>query len=203
MTGDKEPRLAEWAREAMDFSANPSRADGLMSIGQVSDAINLSKTTIRDSLTRKEVDRADNPRAAICRPYARIGDIPMWSADQVVDYKRRDSLRKGRALGEALPPISADEARERGLVTTKEICELLGGLHDQTLRRYQRDDDTYPPAVARRTRSGQPGVPEHVRSLAEVMAWAAGKESLAHLVAGDVEIPQQSTATVEREDVTS
>jgi hypothetical protein len=200
MNGDKGPRLAEWAKEAKDFTDNPSRAKGLLSIGDVSDMTGLAKATIRDSLTRRQVS-SPTARGAICRPYARIGEVPLWSPDQVTEYQRRASLANAqRANSDVLPLISIGEAAERGLITTKDICAMLG-LHDQTLRRYERDDETYPPALARQSRDGQPGVPEHVRDRAEVLAWARDKESIG--TPTDVDIPQQSVAAVEREDVTS
>src|SRR5687768_17489955 len=140
---------ARWAAGALDLTGDLETAATYFTVGQVADATGLSPETIKDSLTRREITNAANPRGALCRPAARVGDVPLWSKTQVDEYHKR---QKALAAGEtALPLVSTAEATERQLVSTEEIAELFD-LHDQTVRRWQRYDETYPAAVARRDR---------------------------------------------------
>jgi hypothetical protein len=128
---------------------------------------------LTDSLTRREITNKSNPRGALCRPEARVGDVPLWSQGQVDEYLRRKAAQEAREI-EDLPMVSTEEARKQGLVSTEEIATLFD-QHDQTVRRWERYDETYPAKVARRSRDGRSGPPEHVRERAAVMAWAASK----------------------------
>lgn len=163
---------ARWAAGALDLTGDLETAATYLTIGHVSDATGLSPNTISDSLTRREITNPANPRGALCRPAARVGDVPLWAQAQVEEYLKR---QRGQAATEVdLPLVSTAEGAERGLVSTEEIAELFD-LHDQTVRRWQRFDSTYPAAVARRSRDGRSGPPEHVRELRAVMAWAESK----------------------------
>jgi hypothetical protein len=163
---------ARWAAGALDLTNDIETAATYLTIGQVSDATGLSQHTISDSLTRKEITNPETPRGALCRPAARVGDVPLWSQGQVDEFHRRQRIRdEKRSRGEELPTVSVQEARERGLVSTEEVAELFG-QHDQTVRRWERYDAAYPRKVAKRAREGQSGPPEHVRELAAIRAWA-------------------------------
>jgi hypothetical protein len=159
---------ARWADGALDLTDDLEQAAHYLTVGKVSNLTGLSANTIRDSLTRKEITNPDNPRGALCRPVARFGSEPLWNRDQVDEYLRRKELAD--AATSDLPLISTEEARERGLVSTEEIATHFR-QHDQTVRRWQRYDRDYPKAEARRSRDGRSGPPEHVRSLAAVIAW--------------------------------
>lgn len=163
---------ARWAAGALDLTGDLETAATYFTVGQVANATGLSPETIKDSLTRREITNPLNPRGALCRPVARAGDIPLWSKAQVDEYLKR--RKAAEAVEHELPLVSTDEASERGLVSTEEIAELFD-LHDQTVRRWQRYDESYPAAVARRDRNGRSGPPEHVRELRAVLAWADSK----------------------------
>lgn len=187
---------ARWADGALDLTDDLDQAARYLTVGRVSDATGLSANTIRDSLTRREITNPDNPRGALCRPAARIGDVPLWAQEQVDEFLRRKDAAD--AATSDLPLVSTEDARERGLVSTEEIAEHFQ-QHDQTVRRWQRYDKDYPKAEARRSRDGRSGPPEHVRSLAAVIAWHDAK-----LARGDdpdePTVPEQGTAP-EREAV--
>ncbi len=163
---------ARWAAGALDLTGDLETAATYFTVGQVADATGLSPNTINDSLTRRKITNEANPRGALCRPEARVGDVPLWSQAQVDEYHRRHTALA--AVETDLPLVSVIEAADRGLVSTEEIAELFD-LHDQTVRRWQRYDETYPDAVARRDRNGRSGPPEHVRELRAVLAWADEK----------------------------
>lgn len=164
--------IARWAESATPVSSFEEASKHLM-IGQVSDQSGLSQKTLEDSLTREEITSQRNPRRVLCRPAYRFGVMPLWSKEQVQKYL--DLLREveeRKAEEGQLPSFSPAEAREKNLVTTKEIAERFD-WHDQTPRRYQRDDEEYPPAVGRLRRAGEPGIPDFLRSWVDVKAWAA------------------------------
>lgn len=169
---------AQWALKAEDISATPGRITEFLTVGQLSDATGLAEDTLMDPLTRTEITNGDNPRGALCRPTHRFHDIPLWHPDQLAEYRRRLEDKPKATL----PPVSPAEAAKRRLFSTVELASLLG-VHDQTLRRAQNNDETYPPAVARRTRGGNPGVPEHVRELDKVLAWADARR---YEIPGDI-----------------
>jgi hypothetical protein len=162
---------ARWAAGALDLTGDIETAATYFTIGHVSDATGLSPETIKDSLTRRPITNPVNPRGALCQPAARVGDVPLWSQGQVDEFHRRQAAL---STGTDLPLVSTMEAHRRGLASTEEIAAHFG-LHDQTVRRWQRYDESYPAAVARRERDGRSGPPEHVRELRAVLDWAHAK----------------------------
>lgn len=168
---------ARWAREdnprpVEDLSNNLSKAAKQLTIAQLADAIGLSTKTIQDSLTRDKITDPGSPRGAIDRPDFMVGGDPLWSHEQLDEYlRRRAAADEAAANKPELPTISSADANEQGLISTNELAELLQ-KHDQTIRRWEANfRDTYPPAIARRSRDGRPGVPEHVRDLSKILTW--------------------------------
>lgn len=171
--------LARWAKGARDLTDIPAEASKYLTVGQLSDAIGLAPGTIKDSITRQPITATDNPRSAICMPAARIGDnLPLWSPQQRDNYLRiREEVKAAKdaakETAKQLEAITADEARERDLYSLVEIAAMFN-LHDQTLRRAQSQDGSFPRAVARR-RKDLPGVPEHLFELDKMVQWADAK----------------------------
>lgn len=163
---------ARWAESATPIESFEEASKHLR-IGQVSDATGLSQKTLEDSLTREEITNEQNPRRVLCRPRYRFGTMPLWSEEQVKEYQdlAQEIEERRKREAEQLPLYSPAEAREKGLVTTKEIAERFG-WHGQTPRRYQRDQQGYPPAVGRLRRVGEPGIPDFLRKWNDVVAWA-------------------------------
>lgn len=158
---------ARWADTAIDLSNDLAKAAQQLTLGALADATGLSRRTIEDSLTREKITSPTSPRGAIDRPCYMVGGNPLWSHDQLAEFLRRSQIDAKADL----PLISSETAQMRGLISTNEVAEMLG-KHDQTVRRWEANfSDTYPPAVARRSRDGRPGVPEHVRELAKVVEW--------------------------------
>lgn len=158
---------ARWASTAVDLSNDLTKAAQQITLGALADATGLSQRTIEDSLTREKITSPDNPRGAIDRPRYSVGGNPLWSHSQLAEFAKRARIDKKVDL----PLISPEAAEERGLISTIELAEMLG-KHDQTVRRWEANfADTYPAAVARRSRDGRPGVPEHVRPLAKIVEW--------------------------------
>jgi hypothetical protein len=166
---------AQWMIQAKDLTDDPGRAALYLTVGQLSNAVGLAPGTITDSLTRPPITVKDNPRRAICRPAARIGRLPLWTRQQLDEFLAiRDRVEKDRELGpHAIEAVTVDQALERGLFSLVEYAELFD-VHDQTLRRAQSQDGTFPPAVARR-RKDVPGVPEHLFERAAMTTWAESK----------------------------
>lgn len=158
---------ARWADTAIDLSNDLTKAAQQLTLGALADATGLSQRTIEDSLTREKITSPNNPRGAIDRPRYMVGGNPLWSHSQLAEYAKRSRIDNKVEL----PLISPEAAQMRGLISTIEVAELVK-KHDQTVRRWEANfSDTYPPAVARRSRDGRPGVPEHVRELAKVIEW--------------------------------
>lgn len=153
-----------------------TKAAQQLTLGQLSDATGLSIKTIEDSLTRAKITSPDNERGAIDRPMYSVGGNPLWSHSQLAEYARRARIVKVIEL----PHISSFDADMGGLISTNEVAKLFG-IHDQTVRRWEANfSDTYPSAIARRSRDGRPGVPEHVRELSKIVEWVkARNEQLA------------------------
>lgn len=158
---------AQWAQNAVDLALTPSKVPDYLTVGQLSDETGLSEKYLLDPLTRAPITNPHNPRGALCRPAARFGATPMWSREQLAEYRRRSNATNRQPL----ELVTSAQARERRLYSTAELAEILD-VHDQTLRRAQNNDEDYPPAVARRTRTGHPGPAEHVRELDAVLKWA-------------------------------
>ena len=170
---------ARWATDAVDLSNDLNRAAQQLTLGALADKTGLSARTIEDSLTREKISDPDNPRGALDRPKYSVGGDPLWSPEQLQDYFKRKERQatKRAAAAMALPLIAPEESEQRGLIATLELAELLG-IHVQTVRRWEANfGDTYPPAVARRSRDKRPGVPEHVRELTEIIDWIKAKNA--------------------------
>lgn len=167
-------RTARWEVEATDLTAEPARSGEYLTAGQLSDAINLSPGTIMDSITRARITVTDNPRSAICRPAARIGRLPLWSPQQRDEFLRiREEAKDSKDIIRKLEAVDEEEARQRSLYSLVEFAAMFN-VHDQTLRRAQGHDGTFPKAVARR-RKDLPGVPEHLFPLGPMVDWAHAK----------------------------
>lgn len=175
-------RVARWEADARNLSDDLVTAATYLPVGKVSDQTGLSTETILDSLTREPITNETNPRGALCNPAARVGRLPLWHPDQVAEYKRRKAVADAEPTP-AWPTVSDDEAREQGLVDIVTAAERFG-VHEQTLRKAQRTDATYPATVAVRARNGRPGPPEHLRRWEDVRAWGQGK---GYYVAAEVE----------------
>jgi hypothetical protein len=98
----------------------------------------------------------------------------------VAEVVRRQQATGHRHLGggsEPLPSLTPAETRKRNLVSVAEIAAMANakdadGVHEQTVRRWARDAEDFPPAVALRSREGgHPGVPNVVRERKKVAAW--------------------------------
>lgn len=166
---------ARWATEAIDLTATPGEAAHYLTVGQLSDAIGLAVGTIMDSITRAPITNEHNPRSAICRPAARIGDdVALWTAEQRDEFLRiRKLADQAREEARNLDAVTPEEARQRKLFSLVEFADMFD-VHDQTLRRAQSQDGSFPPAVARRRRDIA-GVPEHLFPLDEMVTWARAK----------------------------
>lgn len=181
---------ARWATEAEDLSYDLDRAARQLTIIQLAHETGLSVNTIEDSLTRKKITSPDNPRGAIDRPAYMVGGDPLWSPEQLQEFLRRAAINTKVEL----PLISSEEADDRGLISTNELAAWLG-IHDQTVRKWEANfNDTYPPAVGRRSRNGLPGVPEHVRETSAIVDWikARNAENAAAGVAPLVALPEEA-----------
>jgi hypothetical protein len=186
---------ARWAEDAIDLSTNLAKAAEQLHIGMLADKTGLSVRTIEDSLTREKITAPDNPRGALDRPAYMVGGDPLWSHEQLTEYYRRMSATADRKdVKVDLPLVTPEEARERGLVTTSAVGKLLK-VHDQTVRRWEANYQNYPPKVARQSRNGLPGVPEHIRELAKIIEWAiARNEERRGTDVPLIEIPADATA---------
>lgn len=165
---------ARWMVDALDLTATPGEASKFLTVGQLSDATGLAEDTIKDSITRSPITVANNPRSAICRPAARIASLPLWSKQQLDEFLTiRQENEDAKDVIKRLEAISEDQARERNLFSLVKFAELLK-LHDQTLRRAQSQDGSFPQAVARLSKD-VPGVPEHLFEFSAMIEWARAK----------------------------
>lgn len=187
---------ALWAEDVEDLY--PGRLDEVsryLDVAQVSARTGLSTNTILDSLSRPKVTSETNVLGPLSRPAAHVGGSPLWSQEQVDESLRRQkAINEQRATGqrhlgggdEALPTMTPDEADQRGFLSTAEIAEIAHmrrgqngawkSVHEQTVRRWARDDGDFPKAVALRLRSsGHPGVPIVLYNGGQVRAWLATK----------------------------
>lgn len=166
-------RVARWEADARDLSDDLTTAATYLPVGKVSDQTGLSTETILDSLTREPITNEANPRGALCNPAARIGRLPLWHPSQVAEYRRRVDAAAAEPTPD-WPTVSKEEAEQRGWVDIVTAAERFG-KHEQTLRKAQRFDATYPETVAVRAREGRPGPPEHLRSWAAIRAWGEAR----------------------------
>jgi AraC-like DNA-binding protein len=145
-------------------------------VEDVADRLGKSPNTISDLLSRAPITSSTNPLGPVSRPARRLGMVPLYSKEQVDEALRRQEIDASRdrhfgGADEQLPTLSIAECRKRGLITLAETVRR-SGLHEQTLRRWTRDDHTYPPAVALQARpSGESGVPMVVRDENALRAW--------------------------------
>lgn len=169
------PRVAQWAVQAIDLTANPGEAAKYLTVGQLSDAVGLAESTILDSITRAPITVAANPRSAICRPAAHIGfKVPLWNPKQRDEYLRiREESNDAKDVVRKLEGVNEEEARKRGLHSLVEFSGMFD-LHDQTLRRAASQDKTFPHAVAQRE-VDTAGVPEHLFPIEQMFNWARSK----------------------------
>jgi hypothetical protein len=169
---------AKWVEDVPDlYDLNQlDTAGNYLTLAEVATRLNMSPNTVEDLLTRPRSTAARNPNAPISRPAFRTGNKPLYTEEQVAEVEKRRSTadKRGRFLGggdEQLPRVTVDEAHERNLATTDEMAELAK-LHPQSLRRWARDREDYPKAVALCARpEGSSGVPFVVYARDDVLNW--------------------------------
>lgn len=179
---------AAWAKDVPDLyeTGELHLAPGLLRTPEVASATGLSVKTIEDALSRPPVTKHNNPLVHLSRPFRRIGNSPLWSPEQVERAAELRRLDEPRYLGggdEQLDTIDAAEADELGYLSTTEIAAMVPNsrdrartVHEQTVRRWARENADFPRAVALRARShGHPGVPLVVYKGDEIRAWLASK----------------------------
>jgi predicted DNA-binding transcriptional regulator AlpA len=165
---------AAWADDVPDLYGDLKTAATYYSLMQASEETSLSPNTLADTLSRPPVTREDNPMFALSRPAARIGNSPLYSKQQVADAIRIQKTSQHRHLGGGQSPltvVSPEESRRCEFISIREIA-TYAGIHEQTVRRWAREQDSFPSPVALRARENlPPGVPIVVYELAEVKAW--------------------------------
>ena len=184
---------AAWTKTARDITEDgPLEWTKYLTVEQLSDAIDLAKATILDSLARRNLQDSD-PRSAIYRPAARVGQTalnatPLWTwdqcdryitlaearAEQIVTARRR---KTAKGVGQ-LPKYNVAEVAERGLASMEELATITG-YAENTLRRFVRENPDFPPEVgiAPRVPPQQYGPPRTLRSIGQVKAWLKLKEA--------------------------
>jgi hypothetical protein len=171
---------AKWVEGVTDLSGRLGDAAAYLEVPAVAERTGLSPSTITDLLSRKEITSTTNVLAPISRPAARISNVPLYSEEQVaevVDRQRRTGHRHLGGGDKPLPSLSAAKCQQRKLVSVREIAELANakdadGVHEQTVRRWARDAEDFPAAVALRSRQGgHPGVPEVMRPRRKAITW--------------------------------
>lgn len=179
---------AAWARDVLDLyeSGALGEAANLLNVAAVASATGLSTKTIEDALSRPPVTKASNPLFALSRPYRRMGNAPLWSQEQVDHAIELRRAHEPRFLGggdEPLETINAAKSDENGYLSTTEIAAMVPNrrdesrtVHEQTVRRWARENEDFPRAVALRAREGgHPGVPIVVYRGDEIRAWLTSK----------------------------
>lgn len=171
---------AKWVEGVTDLYAHLGQAGDYLTVAEVAERTGLSPSTITDLLSREKITSDSNVLAPISRPSRRISNQPLYSEDQVAEVVARQRSTKHRHLGggdQPLPSITAAEARRRNLISVREIAKLANaedpdGMHEQTVRRWAREADDFPKAVALRSREGgHPGVPEVMRPQKKAITW--------------------------------
>jgi len=164
---------AHWATGVPDLVNDLDEVPNYLSVAQVSAATALSTNTIEDALSRDPITKPGNPLGPLSRPARRVGNTPLWSSEQVEEAVRLQRANGHRHLGggdRPLPVVDAETADEKGYISTEEIAAMthmvtrmargMRPVHEQTVRRWVRDNGDFPPAVALRARrAGHPGVP--------------------------------------------
>lgn len=159
---------AQWVTGIPDLINNLAEAGNYLNVSQVSTETGFAVATIVDLLSRPPITSKTNPQGPLSRPARRIGNNPLYSREQVDEAKHRLAAGRHSHFGggdEPLPSVDHAEAIRRNLLSTEEIASLAtkanpDGVRDQTIRRWSRDHDDFPPRVALRAREGNhPGVP--------------------------------------------
>lgn len=180
---------AGWARDVIDLyeSGDLAEAANLLNAAAVASATGLSKETIEDVLSRPPITKKSNPLYWLSRPYRRMGNAPLWSHEQVERTVAARNEGGPRFLGggdKQLVTMDADTAAEHGYLSTTEIAAMVPNsrnpsrtVHEQTVRRWARENDDFPRAAALRARAGgHPGVPIVVYDGGEIRAWLHSKQ---------------------------
>jgi hypothetical protein len=172
---------AKWVKEVRDlYPNNLDEAASYLGVPAVAERTGLSPSTIQDLLSRPKITSEANVLAPISRPAVCIGNKPLYSEEQVAEVVRRQQATGHRHLGGGdapLPSLTPAQCRYQKLVSVAEIAEMANrrdpdGVHEQTVRRWARDAEDFPAAVALRSREGgHPGVPNVVRRRKDVLAW--------------------------------
>lgn len=176
---------ARWAESVPDLYGSLEEVDKYLNAARVSAATGLSVNTIEDALSRPPITNSTNVLGPLSRPARRIGNSPLWSQEQVDEAVERQRANGPRHLGGGdaqLPVIDSELSDQNGYLSTAEIAEitymsrsLLRGwrpVHEQTIRRFARDYEDFPPAVALRARSeGHAGVPIVVYDGEAIREW--------------------------------
>lgn len=170
---------ALWADGVPDLYGDPDAHRKHLTIQQVSEKTSLSPNTLQDALSRAPVTRKENPMFALSRPAARIANQPLYSREQVEQALKIQRQSGHRHLGGGDAPlevITPEEAKRIGLMSIVEMHEW-SGVHEQTVRRWAREQDSFPRPVALRSRSGaggakvHPGVPVVMYEREEYERW--------------------------------
>jgi hypothetical protein len=192
---------AKWVEGVTDLSGRLGDAANYLEVPAVAERTGLSPSTITDLLSRKQITSSTNVLAPISRPAARISNVPLYSEEQVAEVVERQRRTGHRHLGggdKPLPSLSAAKCRARNLVSVHEIAELAnaadpGGMHEQTVRRWAREEESFPKAVALRSREGgHPGVHEVMRPRRAVVAWLV-KHGYRRADGESAEVPEPRT----------
>lgn len=179
---------AAWAKDVPDLyeTGELHLAVNYLRTPEVASATGLSVETIGDALSRPPVTKENNPLHPLSRPERRIGNSPLWSHEQVeraVELRRANEPRYLGGGDGPLETIDAAKADERGYLSTTEIAAMVPNprnpertVHEQTVRRWARENADFPRAVALRARSqGHPGVPIVVYNGDEIRRWLSTK----------------------------
>jgi hypothetical protein len=164
---------AQWAEDVPDLSGDLKKAANYLNLSQVSEKTGLSPNTLKDALSRPPVTREGNPMRELSRPDARISNLPLYSKEQVRRAIALQAAAARVASGETvrLPLVTAEEARRAGLAGPIELADYAD-VHEQTIRRWARDVEDFPPIVADRERSeGHPGGGIKVREMLAFKEW--------------------------------
>lgn len=179
---------ASWAVKAADLSDREDEWKNYLTLGRMSDYVDLSETTLKDLLTRDYAET--DPRHQLRQPVGRIGGLagamPLWSYDQADAYlaakAQRDKARLAEQSDPGLPVVAMPEASERGLVTTDELVTITGRTKTQINRWIRRwpasTDHPFPPkvGVAARVAPIHKGPWRPLRVLADVQEWITERE---------------------------